>query len=136
MAQNGVIFHLLQTPVPLFIEESWPLGKCRPVFLALPLRLCLCLCRLSLSPCLFLPARRKPTSVHALFSKAECSSCLLSRCLTFILAPKHLPYCCFSFDLLSGVQFFCQKCTSGLWLRIRQGFRCRCGSCIVFKSTG
>ena len=31
---------------------------------------------------------------------------------------------------------FRQKCTGGFWLRIRQGFWCRCGCCIVFKSTG
>lgn len=35
-----------------------------------------------------------------------CSSCLLLRCLTFILPPLHLPCFCFPFDLLSGVQFF------------------------------
>ncbi len=79
----------------------------------------------------------EPSDVCAVFFFwKHSSSCLLSRCLAFILPPlPSLIAASFSFDLLPVMQIFCQKCTIGLWLRIRV-FWCRCGSCIVFKSTG
>lgn len=81
-----LFFHLLQTPVPSFIQQ--PLGKCRPVFQSVPIntqRAYRCIC-----------ARNPWRSLN----------CVLSCCLTFVLPPLHLSYCCFSFDMLPVVQFF------------------------------
>lgn len=135
MAQNGVIFHLLQTLVPLFIEENQPLGKCRPVFLTLPIWLCQCLSDW-LSPSLFRSTHKKPTDVCALSLKAVFQ--LFTLTLSYLHSAPITPLLLLLlfWPAARSAFFFRQKCTSGLWLRIRQGFWCRCGSCIVFKSTG
>lgn len=79
MAQNGVIFHLLQTLAHLFIEESWPLGKC-PSFLLSPF--VSSYVSIGLPPSQSDQHTEVPPMYLRCFSSMQCSSCLDSRRLT------------------------------------------------------
>lgn len=89
MAQNGVIFHLLQAPVPFFIEESWPSGTCRPVFFTLPNESACVSIVLSLY--FFLLIHRRPDNVYGLlffyFLKSQ-----LCHLFTLMLSYLVLPF--------------------------------------------
>lgn len=130
MAQNGVIFHLLRAPVPFFIEESWPLGKCRPVFFTLPNESACVSIVLSLY--LFLLIHRRPDNVYGLFFYFLKSQ--LCNLFTLMLSYLVLPFLLLlPFWPTLRKAIFCQKCNSGLWLRVRQGFWCRCESALSLK---
>lgn len=93
--------------------------------------ICLCLYRV-VSLLLFTNTQKTWQCLWVVFFiswKANCAICLLSCCLT-----SFCPfYCCFPFDPLPEKLFFCQKCNSGLWLGVRQGFWCRCESALSLK---
>lgn len=114
MAQNGVIFHLLQTLAHLFIEESWPLGKC-PSFLLSPF--VSSYVSIGLPPSQSDQHTEVPPMYLRCFSSMQCSSCLDSRRLTSS-CPRHtsliaacLLTCC---QESSFFFFFRQKCTGGV----------------------
>lgn len=131
MAQNGVIFHLLQAPVPFFIEESWPSGTCRPVFFTLPNESACVSIVLSLY--FFLLIHRRPDNVYGLFFYFLKSQ--LCHLFTLMLSYLVLPFLLLLpfWSTPRKAIFFCQKCNSGLWLGVRQGFWCRCESALSLK---
>lgn len=121
MAQNGVIFHLLQTLAHLFIEESWPLGKC-PSFLLSPF--VSSYVSIGLPPSQSDQHTEVPPMYLRCFSSMQCSSCLDSRRLTSS-CPRHtsliaacLLTCC---QESSFFFFFRQKCTGGVLAADQKG---------------
>lgn len=86
-----------------------------PVFLTLPLCLFLCLYRAASLP--VGSAHRSPTDVSALFFFNAVFQLFRLTPSHLLLPQSHIPYCCLSFDLLPGEQFFFffrQKCTGGV----------------------
>lgn len=121
MAQNGVIFHLLQTLAHLFIEESWPLGKC-PSFLLSPF--VSSYVSIGLPPSQSDQHTEVPPMYLRCFSSMQCSSCLDSRRLASS-CPRHtsliaacLLTCC---QESSFFFFFRQKCTGGVLAADQKG---------------